>query len=98
MRYRTFLAFNVLGGFLWAVGVTLLGYSLGDEIGADNIDKYLLPIIGVIIILSLTAVPPVPQAQARGVTRLQRRRPRSRAPSPDRRQVTAPGRSGRSKR
>lgn len=53
MRYRTFLAYNVLGGLLWAVGVTSLGYFLGDAIGADNIDKYLLPIIGVIILLSL---------------------------------------------
>ncbi len=57
MRYRTFLAYNVMGGFLWAVGVTSLGYFLGDQIGADNIDKYLLPIIGVIILLSL--VPPL---------------------------------------
>jgi len=56
MRYRTFLAYNIAGGFLWAVGVTMLGYLLGNEIGADNIDKYLLPIIGVIIILSL--IPP----------------------------------------
>jgi membrane-associated protein len=56
MRYRTFLLYNIAGGFLWAVGVTMLGYALGNEIGADNIDKYLLPIIGVIIILSL--IPP----------------------------------------
>ena len=56
MRYRTFLTYNLIGGFLWAVGVTLLGYFLGDAIGADNVDKYLLPIIGVIIIVSL--IPP----------------------------------------
>jgi membrane-associated protein len=56
MRYRTFFAYNVIGGFLWAIGVTSLGYFLGNEIGADNIDKYLLPIIGVIIVLSL--IPP----------------------------------------
>lgn len=57
MPYRTFLMFNIAGGFLWAVGVTLLGYFLGEQIGADNIDKYLLPIIGVVIILSL--IPPL---------------------------------------
>ena len=57
MPYRTFLIFNIAGGFLWAVGVTLLGYFLGEQIGADNIDKYLLPIIGVVIILSL--IPPL---------------------------------------
>jgi membrane-associated protein len=29
MHYRTFVSFNVIGGFLWAVGVTTLGYFLG---------------------------------------------------------------------
>ena len=29
MRYRTFVTFNVIGGLLWAVGVTTLGYFLG---------------------------------------------------------------------
>jgi membrane-associated protein len=56
MPYRTFVSYNVIGGFLWAVGVTSLGYFLGDAIGADNIDKYLLPIVAVIIVLSL--IPP----------------------------------------
>ena len=36
-------------------GVTLAGYLLADVIG-DSIDKYLLPIIAVIIIISL--IPP----------------------------------------
>ncbi len=53
MRYRTFVMYNVIGGFLWAVGVTSLGYFLGNQIGEDNIDKYLLPIIAVIIFISV---------------------------------------------
>jgi membrane-associated protein len=53
MRYRTFVMYNVLGGFLWAVGVTSLGYFLGEQIGEENIDKYLLPIIAVIIFVSV---------------------------------------------
>jgi membrane-associated protein len=51
MQYRTFLTFNVIGALLWAVGVTTAGYVLGDTI--PDIDKYLLPIIGVIIVLSV---------------------------------------------
>ena len=50
MRYRTFLFYNVIGGVLWATGLTYLGYYLGETI--PNIDRYLLPIIIVIIILS----------------------------------------------
>jgi membrane-associated protein len=51
MRYRSFVMFNVIGALLWAVGITTAGYVLGDTI--PDIDKYLLPIIGVIILLSV---------------------------------------------
>jgi membrane-associated protein len=54
MRYRTFLMFNVLGGLLWAVGVTMLGYILGSTI--PSIDKYLLPAIAVIVVISVLPV------------------------------------------
>ncbi len=30
MEYKTFLTYNIVGGFLWAVGVTLLGFFLGQ--------------------------------------------------------------------
>ena len=51
MSYKTFLAYNVIGGLLWAVGITLLGYFLGRTI--PNVDKYLLPIIALILISSI---------------------------------------------
>ncbi|MDP3962687.1 MAG: VTT domain-containing protein [bacterium] len=51
MHYRTFLAYNILGGFIWSFGLTLLGYFLGRSI--PGVDKYLLPIIIAIIITSL---------------------------------------------
>jgi membrane-associated protein len=51
MHYKTFLTFNIIGGALWAIGVSLLGYFLGSLI--PNIDKYLLPIILLIIIVSV---------------------------------------------
>ncbi|WP_405783243.1 DedA family protein [Streptomyces sp. NBC_00859] len=30
MRYRTFLLFNALGGLVWGVGFTLIGYAAGN--------------------------------------------------------------------
>lgn len=51
MQYKRFLFYNVLGGFLWAVLIPVLGYYLGSVI--PGVDKYLLPILAVIIILSV---------------------------------------------
>ena len=50
MRYSTFLFYNFIGAALWALGLTWLGYFLGSTI--PNIDKYLIPIILAIIVLS----------------------------------------------
>lgn len=59
MRYTTFLAFNLIGGFLWAVGLTYLGYFVGSWFAARgiDIDHYLLPIIALIILISIA--PPI---------------------------------------
>ena len=51
MDYRRFVFFNLIGGVFWAVGITLAGYYLGRLI--PDVDKYLLPIIGLIIIASI---------------------------------------------
>ena len=51
MNYRSFLAYNLIGGLLWGIGVTWLGYYLGNVV--PNIDKYLWPIISLIIVTSL---------------------------------------------
>lgn len=51
MPYRNFLTYNVIGGALWAIGLPLAGYFLGSLI--PDVDKYLLPIIGAIIVISL---------------------------------------------
>ena len=48
---RTFAIWQVLGGLLWSVGVTLAGYVLGSSI--PGIDQYLLPIIALVVIVSL---------------------------------------------
>src|SRR6185503_6689104 len=51
MKYRKFLSYNLIGAFLWAVGLTLLGYFMGNLI--PNVDRYLLPIIAIIVIASI---------------------------------------------
>ena len=51
MEYGTFVRFNVVGGFLWSVGVTLLGYFLGNvPLIADNIELALLMVVAVSLI------------------------------------------------
>jgi membrane-associated protein len=55
MEYKTFLAYNIIGGVLWGAGLPTLGYFLGSVV--PNIDRYLLPIIAFIIIASAT--PPI---------------------------------------
>ena len=49
---KTFFIWNVIGGILWSDGIILLGYLLGEKL-KGSIDKYLLPVIFLIIILSL---------------------------------------------
>jgi len=49
--------FNFIGGSLWAVGLTALGYFLGNIIPHDEVDKYLLPIILGIVLISVA--PPI---------------------------------------
>ena len=51
MEYGTFVRFNVIGGFLWGVGVTTLGYFLGNvAFIADNIEIALLLVVAVSLI------------------------------------------------
>ncbi len=54
MKYRAFLAYNIIGAFLWAVCVTLAGYYLGQIIPAEVADKYLILITLGIILLSIS--------------------------------------------
>ncbi|HUY50627.1 MAG TPA: DedA family protein [Streptosporangiaceae bacterium] len=51
---RTFTIWQVVGGLIWSIGVTVAGYALGSTI--PSIDTYLLPIIAVIVIVSLIPI------------------------------------------
>lgn len=55
MPYVTFVSYNVIGGCIWGVGIPLLGYYLGASV--PHIDRYLMVIIGTIIVLSI--IPPI---------------------------------------
>lgn len=48
---RTFTLWQVIGGALWSIGITLAGYALGSTI--PGVDQYLLPVIALIVIVSL---------------------------------------------
>jgi membrane-associated protein len=48
MKYRTFVTFNVVGGLLWAIGVTLLGFFLGQvDVVEQNLEITILAIVAV---------------------------------------------------
>ena len=50
MKYRIFISYNVIGGVLWSTLLIFLGWGLGSVI--PSIDRYLLPIVLAIIVIS----------------------------------------------
>ena len=52
---KVFILWNVIGAIIWTDGIILLGYLLGEKI-EGSVDKFLLPIIGLIIALSLLPI------------------------------------------
>jgi membrane-associated protein len=53
MNYRTFVIYSALGGIVWATGVTLLGYYLGN---VEFIAKNLEVIAIIIVVLSVVPI------------------------------------------
>jgi membrane-associated protein len=51
---RTFTAFQVVGGLVWSLSVTLAGYALGASV--PGVDAYLLPAIVVVVCVSMIPV------------------------------------------
>ena len=54
MKYKRFLFWNVLGGLIWTASMSFGGYFLGNYI--KNVDRYILPIVLVIIFISVIPV------------------------------------------
>ena len=52
MNYRTFVIFNIVGGAIWAIGLTTLGYYMGQiDFVKDNIE------IAIVAIIALSLLP-----------------------------------------
>ena len=51
---RTFTVWQVAGGLLWSLGVTLAGCALGPRI--PNVNRYLLPTVAATVVVSLIPV------------------------------------------
>jgi membrane-associated protein len=54
MPLVTFTVWQVIGGLVWSLGLTMAGYVLGSRI--SSIDRYLLPIIALIVAVSFIPV------------------------------------------
>ena len=52
---KKFFFWNVIGSYLWTVGIISAGYLLGEKL-EGSVDKYLLPIVGLIIFASLMPI------------------------------------------
>jgi membrane-associated protein len=51
MQYRTFLSYNLIGGIIWVVGVSLAGYFLGEIPWVkENFEKVIFLIIGISVL------------------------------------------------
>ena len=54
MAYSTFIIFNSIGGLLWGLSITLLGYFLGNAFPAT--EQYLTPILLLIVFVSVLPI------------------------------------------
>jgi membrane-associated protein len=52
---KKFMFWNVLGAIIWTQGIIGLGYLLGEKL-EGSVDKYLLPVVGLIILVSVVPV------------------------------------------
>jgi membrane-associated protein len=59
MPAKRFLLWNVVGAILWVDGILLVGHLLADRIYAaigDKIDRYILPVVALIVLISVLPI------------------------------------------
>ena len=55
LEIKKFTVLNLISSIIWTDSVLLLGYILGEKIKGP-VDKYLLPIIGLVIVISFIPI------------------------------------------
>jgi membrane-associated protein len=53
MSYQKFVTYNVIGALIWVFGMVGGGYVFGSVLPAEAVDRYLIPVILLIIVVSL---------------------------------------------
>jgi membrane-associated protein len=60
MPAKTFFIWNVVGAVIWTNSIILIGHFLAkeilDSIGVENIDRYILPVVFLIVLISMLPI------------------------------------------
>jgi membrane-associated protein len=54
--HRRFALFNAVGGVVWTVLVVMLGWGIGNSLKGRSIDSFILPVVAIIVLISLTPI------------------------------------------
>jgi membrane-associated protein len=73
MSAKRFFLWNVIGGVVWTEGLILVGFYLGGQVEPKQIDKYILP--GVFLIVLISIIPIIVEV-------MKKRRQAKRLPAP----------------
>ena len=55
MDKKRFTFWNALSAVIWTSSILIVGYLLGERV-AGSIDKYLLPIVAAVILISMVPI------------------------------------------
>ena len=55
MSYKRFFIWNVISALVWTQGFIWAGYVLGEKL-KGSVDKYVLPIVALIVIVSIAPI------------------------------------------
>ena len=56
MSFQLFTLYNIIGALIWCTTVPAAGYFLGQLIPPEVLDKYIMLIIGAVVVLSVASV------------------------------------------